>query len=170
MVNKNKATLLRYLALVPAILATLCCCIEDTQYLRFSHIDTNGWEYGDTLIYHIAPSRVQGRSGINILLHTEGYKYQNIALNITITQDTTLLYNGQRSYTLDYNQPKNSIGRRCDYTLPIGNFVLCDTMPTTIALTHQINQHRLNGIREIGISIGTPLREPGEAMWRIEWN
>ena len=61
-------------------------------------------------------------------------------------------------------------GRRCDYKLPVGNFTLCDTLPTTIALMHRIDRPVLKGIREVGIYASTPIGQSGEVVWEVDWN
>lgn len=154
---------------VSVLLTALYSCMADTQHLAFLPIGNDGWAHADTLTYTIAPQEGYTYGGISLLLHTEGYTYENIALGVTIRQDTTLLYHEQRSYRLDRSAPKSGIGRRCDYTLPIGNVTLCDTLPTTIILTQQIDQPVLTGIREVGISMSKPLPKPGEAVWKVEW-
>lgn len=169
MIKKSKSSLLSIVLSVSGLLAALCGCMSDTRHLSFVSIEHDSWTQTDTLTYTIAPMAGAGRSGIFLLLHTEGYEYGNIAFDITIKQDTTLLYHEQRSYLLENNRPKDGIGDRCDYTLPVGNFILCDTLPTTITLTGQLNQPILTGIREIGIRIASPMREPDEPIWRVNW-
>lgn len=144
--------------------------MADTRQLSFIPIGHDGWAHTDTLTYTIAPMDYTKESGISLLLHTEGYEYKNIAIGITIRQDTTLLYHKQRSYLLSHNTPKNGIGHRCDYTLPIDNITLCDTLPTTITLTQQLDEPTLTGIREVGVRIGSPLHLSGEPVWRVDWH
>lgn len=168
MIEKSKLSLLSIVLSVSGLLAALCGCMSDTQHLSFVPIE-HSWTQTDTLTYTIAPMAGTDRSGISLLLHTEGYEYGNIAFDITIKQDTTLLYHEQRSYLLESNRPQNGIGNRCDYTLPVGNFTLCDTLPTTITLTSQLDPPILTGIREVGIRIAAPMREPGEPVWRVDW-
>ena len=154
---------------VSVLLSALCSCMTDTQHLTFLPIGNDGWTHADTLNYDIAPLDGIANSGISVLLHTEGYAYGNIALGITIRQDTSLVYHEQRSFLLDRTNSKSGIGRRYDYTLPIGNVTLNDTLPTTITLTQQLDQPALTGIREIGIRMSKPLPKPGEAIWKVEW-
>ena len=168
--SKAKAHKILLILSVSTLLTALCSCIDDTRYLAFVSIDQNGWTHTDTLTYTIEPLGNVKRSGISLLLHTEGYAYENVALGITVEQDTTLLYHEQRSYLLKHQNPKNGIGRRCDYTLPIGNMELCDTLPTTISITQQLNQPSLKGIREVGIYISSPLHQPGEPVWKVDWH
>lgn len=167
---RSKAKRILYTLSVSALTAALCSCMADTQHLAFAPIGHDGWAHTDTLTYNVAPMSRTGQSGLSLLLHTEGYNYKNIALDITVSQDTTLLYHEQRSYLLNHNLPKNGIGRRCDYTLPVGNIALCDTLSTTIMLSHQLDQPVLTGIREIGIRISNPLRQPGEPVWKVDWH
>ena len=124
MTEKSKLSLLSTVLSVSGLLASLCGCMSDTRHLSFVSIEHDSWTQTDTLTYTIAPMAGAGRSGIFLLLHTEGYEYGNIAFDITIKQDTTLLYHEQRSYLLESNRPQNGIGNRCDYTLPVGNFTL----------------------------------------------
>ena len=169
MIEKSKLSLLSTVLSVSGLLAALCGCMSDTRHLSFVSIEYDSWAQTDTLTYTIAPMVGEDRSGIFLLLHTEGYEYGNIAFDITIKQDTTLLYREQRSYLLESNRPHKGIGNRCDYTLPVGNFTLCDTLPTTITLTSQLDPPILTGIREVGIRIAAPMREPGEPVWRVDW-
>ena len=169
MTKRSKSSLLSNALSVSVLLTALCSCMSDTRYLSFVSINHNGWGQADTLTYTIAPMAGAGKSGISLLLHTEGYAYENIAFDITIRQDSTPLYHEQRNYLLKDNLPQNGIGTRCDYTLPVGNFILCDTLPTTITLTSQLGLPVLTGIREVGIRIAAPMREPGEPVWRVNW-
>ena len=166
MTNKAKAL---HLLLVSVLLAILSSCMTDTQriYTTFIPISQKGWRQCDTLKYAMPPLKNTDNCDISLLLHAEGYNYGNIALDITIQQDTTLIYHEQRDYLLFENLPVEGFGRRCDYTLPIGNFSFCDTLPTTITLVHQIDQPLLKGVREIGVDISTPKRE---IIWRVDWN
>lgn len=166
MVKLSKASLLLYLSVM---IANLCSCIADTRHLSFLSIGKDGWAYTDTLTYTIAPLNHVEKSGLSLLLHTEGYAYENIAFDITIYQDTILIYHEQRSYLLEPNLVQSGIGRRYDYTLPISNITLCDTLPTTITIAQQLDQPILTGIREVGIHISEPLRQPGEAVWKVKW-
>ncbi len=155
---------------VSALIAVLCSCMADTRHLAFTSIGHDGWTHTDTLTYTITPLSGTAQCGLSLLLHTEGYDYENIALDITVSQDTTLLLHEQRSYRLDHNQPKSGIGRRSDYTLPVGNITLCDTLSTLVTLTHRLDQPTLTGIREVGIRLSAPLRQPGEPVWRVDWH
>ena len=169
MTRRSKSSLLSITLSVLALLTALCSCMSDTRHLSFVPISHDGWVQTDTLTYTIAPMAGAGKSGISLLLHTEGYAYENIAFDITIKQDTTLLHHEQRNYLLGDNLPQSGIGTRCDYTLPVGNFILCDTLPTTITLTGQLDLPVLTGLREIGIRIAAPMCEPGEPVWRVNW-
>ena len=152
-----------------ALLVALGGCMADTKYLSFASVEREGWEYDDTLTYIIPPLAGTRDGGVSLLLHTEGYGYENIAFDIVIRQDTLLLYREQRTYWLKEHPATDGIGRRYDYALPIGNIELCDTLPTTITLLHQIDQPILTGIREIGIRMSKPLRQAGEPVWRVDW-
>ena len=155
--------------LASALLTALCSCMNDTKHLAFAPIGLDGWGHTDTLTYTIAPMTGMHKGGVYLLLHTEGYDYANIALDICIHQDTVMLYHEQRSYLLAQCESKNGIGHRCDYTLPVGNIELCDTLPTTITLTQALDQPTLTGIREIGIRMTAPMRLPGDPVWRFHW-
>lgn len=170
--NKNapqtiKRSKIKVLTLL-SILTILIGCMGNTHYLAFEPVDVAGWSRCDTLIYTILPIERHSQMGISVLLNTEDYPYQNIALDITIAQDT-LLYHEQQEFTLSQCKPKSGIGRRCDYTLPITNITLCDTLPTTLTLTHQLEQPTLKGIREVGVSVGALISKPGDVIWQIEW-
>lgn len=170
MVHKsNRPTLILSLSIV-VLLTTLCSCMADTRHITFASIDYTGWAQTDTLIYTIAPLNGAKRCGISLQIHTEGYRYKNISLGITIRQDSTLLYQELRNYLLEQNHPKNGIGHRYDYTLPIGNFTLCDTLPTAITVTQQLDQPTLVGIRKVGVHIASPMHEPGEPIWKVDWH
>lgn len=169
MTEKSKLSLLSTVLSVSVLFTALCSCMSDTSHLGFVSISHDGWTQTDTLTYAIAPLTGTGKNGISLLFHTEGYEYGNIAFDITIRQDTTLIYHELRNYLLGNNSTNKGIGHRSDYTLPVGNFILCDTLPTTITLTGQLNQPILTGIREIGIRIASPMREPDEPIWRVNW-
>ena len=155
--------------LVSAMLTALCSCMNDTRHLAFASIGGDGWGRTDTLTYTIAPLTGMNKGGVHLLLHTEGYAYTNIALDICIEQDTATLYHKQRTYLLEQCEPKKGIGHRCDYTLPVENIALCDTLPTTITITQEIDLPTLTGVREVGIRMTTPMRLPGEPVWRFNW-
>lgn len=161
MASRSKESTFITISIVSALLTTLCSCITDTEYLTFTSISQDGWTKTDTLNYIIPPLEDIESSGISLLLHTEGYPFENIALGITIQQDTNLLYREQRIYDLVQNQPKTGIGNRCNYILPVENISLCDTLPTTITLVQQLNHPFLTGIRKIGVHIGASIRKSG---------
>lgn len=163
-IKRSKIKILTLLS----ILTVLTGCMDNIHYLIFKSVDTAGWSRCDTLIYTIPPIERHSQIGISVLLNTEAYPYQNIAFDITIAQDT-LLYHEQQEYTLSQCTPKSGIGGRCDYTLPITNITLCDTLPTTLTLIHQLEQPTLKGIREVGISVGALIPKPGDVIWQIEW-
>jgi len=107
--------------------------------------------------------------GFELLLHTENYRYANIGFHLSIEQDSIVLYSDSIHTMLGESNPTRGIARRCDYTIPITNLTLCDSMHTTIRVTHLMSEHTLKGIREIGIRIGSPVRRPGEVVWQVEW-
>lgn len=143
--------------------------MNETRHIAFSSINCDGWAHTDTLTYTIEPVNGVERSGISLLLATEGYGYGNIAVNITVKQDTIPLYHELRNYILEQSHRQRGIGHRNDYTLPVGNVTLCDTLPTTIIITHQLNQPLLTGIRGVGIHVTAPMRQPGEPVWHVNW-
>lgn len=155
---------------VSTVTVSLCCCMADTRHLDFIPIGYNGWGYRDTLTYTIESLHGMEQSRISLLLHTEGYSYKNFAIEVAISQDTALLYFARHDYLLGRSQSKNGIGHRCDYTLPVTNVTLCDTLPTTITVTQQLDQPILKGIREVGIHIGVPLSQPDKPVWRVDWH
>lgn len=163
-------TKMRSMLYVSLLCATLCSCMTDTRHLAFIPIENYGWVRTDTLTFTFAPPNDMKQGGISLLLHTEDYSYENIALNITIRQDSSLLYHQQRTYLLDHSLPKKGIGHRCDYTLPVGNITFCDTLPVTLILTQCLDQFTLKGIREVGIRISPPMRQPGEPVWQADWH
>lgn len=170
MSSRVKATVLNISLSVSVLLATLCSCMADTRYLAFAPVGADGWASTDTLTYSVVPLVGVKQGGVYLLLHTEGYRYGNIAIEVSIRQDTTLLYNGQHSYLLSDNDAKSGIGHRYDYVLPIANITLCDTLATNIILTQQLDQSLLPGIREVGIRIGDVMRQPSEPMWKVDWH
>jgi len=153
-----------------ALTAALCSCMADTRHLDFISIGSNGWKHTDTLTYTIPPLREIGDCGFSLLLHTDNYPYENVALDVTIRQDTTLLLHKEQNFLLDHNPAKRGIGHRCDYTLFIDNIALCDTLPATVTLVQQLVQDTLMGIREVGIRIGAPLYQSNGPEWRVDWN
>lgn len=157
------------LLLVAVLLAALCSCMDDARHLAFTVLKTKEWGQGDTLSYIIPPLEGTGCCGISLLLHTDGYEYENIAIDITIRQDSMLCYHDQRSYQLSADEPKEGIARRCYYTLPIDNVELCDTLPTVVTLTHQLDQPVLKGVDKVGVRIGKRMRQPGEVVWQVDW-
>lgn len=165
---RSRAKVLRLL-LVPALLAALCSCMADTKSLTFATIGQKGWSHTDTLSYVIPPLKGMGDCGVALLLRTEGYGYENIALDIDIRQDGTQLYHQQRHYWLSEEVSANGIGRRCDYTLPVGNLTLCDTLPTTITVVHNMEQPLLKGIREVGVRTGRYVHESDTVIWQVDW-
>lgn len=153
-----------------AVLAVLGGCMADTRHLAFIPIGYEGWADTDTLTYTLNPlNGVEQGGELSLLLHTERYRYENIALGITIRQDTVLVRHEQRNYILGQHRAKKGVGHRSDYVLPVGNVVLCDTLPTTITLTHQLNQSILKGVRGIGVRIGTPLQPTSKPRWQSDW-
>ena len=169
MSHKNNSLALETLLIVSSVFTLLCSCMPDTRSLTFAPISADGWARTDTLICTIPPLEDAKESGVSLLLQTEGYAYANISLGITIWQDSSLLYNEQQDFLLSENNPKPGVGRRCDYTLPIENFVLCDTLPTIVALTQQFDLPVLTGIRRVGVRVGSPIRKSGEPIWRVAW-
>ena len=106
--------------------------------------------------------------GVSVLLHTEEYAYKNIAFHITIKQDSTL-HDKQYAFMLSEGKQLKGIGRRRDYTFPIGNIVYNDTLPLMIDLQHSMDTPLLHGIHSVGILIGERNREPDEVVWQVQW-
>ena len=163
----------RWVCLIPAL---LCGCMGNTAHLAFTTISAEGWADTDTLHYTLVPppeirSSYEPKNtecGVSILLHTEGYTYENIAFHITIEQDS-MLYTKQHACALSEGDPVRGIGWCYDYSFPIGNIVYNDTLPLTIALRHCMESSPLQGIRSIGVRIGERHREPGEVVWQVQW-
>ena len=169
MPRKNSPSTIGALLFVSFVFTLLCGCMSDTKSVAFAPISTDGWARTDTLVCTIPPLEGTQRDGVSLLLHTEDYAYANISLGITIRQDSSLLYNEQLHFLLRENSPRPGIGRRCDYTLPIESFILCDTLPTIVTLTQQLDVPLLTGIRRVGVHVGRPIRKPGEPIWRVDW-
>ena len=169
MKRKTKPLALYKTLLTLLMLTALSSCMSDVNYTAFRTIDSSKWGQTDTLTYQADTLKMSGMHGVQLLLHTEEYPYANIALNIVIKQDTTLLFDTVAIYDLTAETRTHSFGYRNDYTLSVGNITLCDTLPTTIQLTHQMTDSQLRGIREVGILIGAPIGLPKETVWRVEW-
>ena len=152
-----------------ALLAALCSCMEDTKSLTFAALEQEGWRRTDTLTYVIPPLKGTVDCGVSLLLHTEGYGYENIALGIDIRQDSIQLYHKQRHYQLSEVPSATGIARRCDYTLPVGNLTLCDTLPTTVTIIHHMEPSLLTGIQRVGIRTGRLVNETDSVIWRVDW-
>ena len=167
---RSKAKRIWHTLSVSALTAALCGCMADTRYLHFISIAPDGWRHSDSLTYTIAPLPGVEQGALSLLLHTDDYPYENIALGVTVRQDTTLLLHKEQNYLLDHNPAKSGVGHRCDYTLFIDNITLCDTLPATITLTHHLDQPALTGIREVGIRLSSPLHQPGEPVWEVDWH
>ena len=168
MTSRSKASALSLALCASALLATLGSCMADTRHLAFTYLN-DGWAHTDTLTYTISPMSGVEQSAVYLLLCTEGYSYGNIATTIIVKQDTALLYRELREYILKDNKSKRGIGHRNDYTLPVGNVTLCDTLPTTITLTQQLDQPLLTGIRGVGIRMASPMHQPDEPVWKFNW-
>ena len=150
--------------------AALCGCLEkNTHYFAFNPIHTDGWDAMDTLTFVTDTLHTSTESGIELLIHTESYIYENIGLYISIEQDSRAIYCDTINTELKSNNPQKGIARRADYTIPITNLSLHGNTHTTIKLAHLMGDPSLKGIREIGIRIGSPVRHPGEAVWQVEW-
>ena len=160
-----------YKALVVTLFTVaLCSCIEKgTHSLSFATIPPEGWEANDTLTFIADTLPRSTMKGFELLLHTENYRYANIGFHLSIEQDSIVLYSDSIHTMLEESNPARGIARRCDYTIPITNLTLCDSMHTTVRVTHLMSEHTLKGIREIGIRIGSPVRHPGEVVWQVEW-
>ena len=154
---------------VLGLIAGLCSCMADTRFVTFVPIGQKGWVCSDTLRCMIPPLRGVGGCRVSLLFHTEGYGYENFAVDVDICQDSVQLYRKQHHYLLGEIPSAKGIGRRCDYTLPVSNLVLCDTLPTTVTLVHQMELPALMGIREVGVCIGEPMHESAEEVWRVVW-
>lgn len=151
------------------MLTALCSCMGNAGYMAFRPVTGGGWQATDTLTYPADTLERAGSCGMQLLLHTEGYPYANICLNIVVKQDTTILLDTVASYDLTDESATRGLGHRNDYILPVGNVVLCDTLPTTVQVTHRMADTLLGGIREVGIGIGEPIGESGEIVWHVRW-
>ena len=148
-------------------------CMGDTSQLAFIPVSAEGWAAGDTLHCTLEPSLLAqpargGERGVYVLLHTDGYAYRNLALCIGIEQDT-LLCDTVRTYWLDECAMTRKIGSCCEYTLPVGNVAVNDTLPLNITLQHRMDTLRLAGIRAIGIRVASHIAQPGEVVWHVDW-
>lgn len=143
--------------------------MKDTRQLSFVTTAPDGWTAGDTLTLVIDTLERGGTHGVELLLHTEDYAYTNLAMHLSIAQDTVLLYDGQLTFDLKQMEQSGGIARRCDYVVPIGNLELADSTHTTVSVRHRMSDTLLHGIGHIGIRIGSPARRPGEVVWQVEW-
>lgn len=151
------------------MLTVFSSCMSDVSYTAFRTIDSGRWGQTDTLSYQADTLKMSGMHGVQLLLHTEGYPYANIALSIVIEQDTTLLLDTIAVYDLASEARTHRFGHLNDYTLSVGNITLCDTLPTTMHLTHKMIDNQLRGIREVGVQIGAPIGLSNETVWRVKW-
>lgn len=155
---------------IPLLMLTaLCSCMGNAGYMAFHPFTGKGWEAMDTLTYPIDTLDREGNYGIRLLLHTDGYPYANISLNIVVKQDTTILLDTVTSYNLTDEPATKGIGYRNDYILPIGNVTFCDTLPATVQVTHRMADTLLGGIREVGIGIGELIEKSDEIIWHVKW-
>ena len=169
MKRKTKPFSLHKTILALLMLSAISSCMSDVDYMAFRTIASGRWSQTDTLTCLDDTLDINGMHGMQLLLHTEDYPYANIALNIVIKQDSTLLLDTIATYDLTAESCTHSLGLRNDYTLPVGNITFCDTLPTSIQLTHQMTDASLRGVREVGIRIGAPIGLPKETVWRVEW-
>lgn len=169
MKRKTKPFSLHKTILALLMLPAFGSCMGDVSYMAFRTIASGRWSQTDTLTCLDDTLDINGMHGMQLLLHTEDYPYANIALNIVIKQDTMLLLDTITTYDLTAESCVHGPGLRSDYTLPVGNVTFCDTLPTTIQLTHQMTDASLRGVREVGIRIGAPIGLPKETVWRVEW-
>ena len=151
------------------MLAALCSCMGNAGYMAFRPVTGKGWRSVDTLTYRVDTLDRGGSYGMRLLLHTDGYPYENIAMNIVVKQDTTTLLDTVASYDLTEEPATKGLGHRNDYILPVGNVTLCDTLPATVHVAHRMADTLLAGIREVGIGIEEPIRRSDETVWRVEW-
>ena len=151
------------------MLTALCSCMGNASYMTFRPIAGKGWSHMDTLVYPVDTLGSSGTYGMQLLLHTESYPYKNIALGIVVKQDSTILLDTIASFHLAKQPVTKGIGCRNDYILPIGNVALCDTLSTTILLTHCMADTELSGIREVGVEIDEPIGKSEEIVWWVEW-
>ena len=147
----------------------LCGCMKDTRQLTFATTEPDGWAAGDTLTLAIDTLTRTGTHGVELLLHTDGYAYTNLALHVSMVQDTTVLYDEQLTIDLKQMKQASGIAQRCDYVVPLANMELSDTTHTTVNVYHRMSDTLLCGIGRIGIRIGSPARRPGEVVWQVEW-
>ena len=169
MKRQNKPHSLHKTILTLLMLSALSSCMSDVDYMAFRTIASSRWSQTDTLTCLDDTLAINGKHGVQLLFHTEDYPYANIALNVVVKQNTTLLLDTLATYDLTSEACTHTLGSRRDYTLPVGNITFCDTLPTSIQLTHHMTDSSLKGVREVGIKIGAPVGLPKETVWRVEW-
>ena len=100
MKNKDKALQLTRKMLVVILMAMLYGCLSETHHLGFVSVGQEGWTSTDTISYVVPPLGTCEKHGVALLLLTEGYEYANIALDVTIKQDSVSLYHEQSNFDL----------------------------------------------------------------------
>lgn len=155
--------------LILLMLAALSSCMSDVSYMAFRTINPKGWCQADTLTYSIDSLERSGAYGMYLLLHTEGYSYANIALNIIVTQDSVVLLDTVARYDFSVSSAAHSVARRADYAFPLCDVELCDSSSTVMSISHLMSDDPLKGIREVGIRLEAPIHKPQEIEWRVSW-
>lgn len=151
------------------MLAALSSCMGNVSYMAFRTIDPKGWSQMDTLSYPVDSLECHGSYGIHLLLHTEEYPYTNLALNITVKQDSVLLLDTVARYDLNTSSAVRSVPHRSDYVFPLCEVELCDTSSMEVYISHLMKDSHLKGLREVGIRLELPMRKLQEPEWRVSW-
>lgn len=130
------------------------------DFSRYENIDTDGWQYGDTLFFDIEvqDSVVQGNLNLNIR-HTNDYPYQNLWIEIIKSDSMSIVVDTLNIPMSDMygHWYGRGIGTDFQLTRSLGDSIELTT-GTRLKVRHIMRTDRLTGLEQIGIEF-TELRD-----------
>lgn len=145
------------MAVVVAVMA-ICSCDEATIYDSYRHVNVEGWERGDTLVFDMKPVARSGDYAEALGVRLDG-NYPFTQLSVVVEQTILPSYTMLRDtvicdITTDNGTPKGHGLNIYQHIVPIGSISLSEGDSLHIVVHHGMRRELLKGISEVGIRIG----------------
>lgn len=143
-----------YLIVILQLLVT-ACSLSESDGASFKNISSEGWVYGDTLVFPIRADSMQASNRLALAVrHSAGYRYANMYVEVSVPQKDTVLVDTVNILLAD------KYGRR----LGRGNgvsYLKIDTLPriydlgdsVTVNMRHVMRIDTLQDVTQIGVFV-----------------
>ena len=162
--RRHHLSIVMAVALTIATVVTTSCKPEANTMDSFVAVDTDGWAYGDTLVFvpELADSAATGRLSIAVC-HDNRYRYANLWLEVVITDSLSTRTDTVNITLADQMGRWQGRGIGTDFQLsaPVKTDLTL-RRPATFSVRHIMRDDRLAGIQRIGMIFKENQRDSSE--------